>query len=99
MDSKLIAKVTDRGVVWTSVAVGFNRYAYQMERARSTRRDYSVIEEIVVYPGSGGWEVRLYGDPVSTRIRYKSDAQRQAEELLDNNRDSYGYFLKTTGLA
>lgn len=96
---KLIAKVNGRGVVWASRTVGYNRYAYQMEAAGSTKGDYHLIEEIVVYPEPGaGWQVRIDGDPVAT-YPYKSDAQLAAESLLDNNRDRFGWPLKTTGLA
>lgn len=98
MAEKLIAKVNRGGVVWTSRAVGFSRYAYQMEKSTSKKNGYQVIEEIMVFPGPDGWEVRVCGDPVST-CKYKRDAQRAAEELLDNNKDSYGFFLKTTGMA
>lgn len=100
-NQKLIAKVTDRGVVWTTYYIRYKTLAYKMERAGSTKRQYAMIDEIEVRPASdgSGWEVVLYGDPVATGIRYKRDAQRQAEELLDNNKDSYGFFLKTTGIA
>lgn len=101
MADKLIAKVNDRGVVWTRYFIRYSTLAYKMERAGSTRRNYSLIDEIEVRPASNGsgWEVVVDGSPVATGISYKRDAQRQAEELLDNNKDSYGFFLKTTGIA
>lgn len=98
MAEKLIAKVNGRGVVWTSRYIAYNTLAYTMERAGSTKSNYSTIDEIEVRPASSGkgWEVWLYGDPVA-RVSRKGEAQREAESLLDNNLDSFGYPLQTCG--
>jgi hypothetical protein len=88
----ILAKVTQRGVVWTSKYIGYNNLAYQMERAGSRKNDYQVIEEIQVQRAEDGkgWNILLFGDVVGNE-HYKSDAQRAAEDMLDNPKDKFGW--------
>lgn len=94
----LIAKVNGRGVVWTSRSIAYNVLAYRMEAAGSTRRHYAEIEEIEVRPASSGvgWAVVVCGDEVDI-TKYKREAQWEAEQLLDNPRDSAGWPLENCG--
>lgn len=95
--AELIAKVNSRGTVWSSHYIKPNTLAYRMEAFGSTKRHYEEIEAIVVQPAEdGGWAILLYGEEVQ-RERYKGDAQRQAELLLDNPRDKHGWLVQNTG--
>lgn len=100
MDGKFIAKVNARGTVWTSMYIAYDTLGYKMEAFGSTKNAYSTIEPIVVRPRDGkkgnGWEVLLYGDSVQL-AETKSEAQREAEKLLDNERDSHGWPKQNTG--
>jgi hypothetical protein len=93
----LLAKVNARGTVWSSHYIRPRVLAYRMERFGSTKSCYSEIEEIVVQPAKeGGWAILLDGEPIQHE-KYKGDAQRQAELLLDNPRDSSGWLVQNTG--
>lgn len=98
MHQPLLAKVNSRGTVWSSRYIRYNVLAYRMEAINSNSRWYAEVEGIQVQPADDGkgWVVLLWGDEVDRHHR-KSDAQRSAETLLDNPRDSYGWPLETCG--
>lgn len=94
----LIAKVNARGTVWSSHYIGYNKLAYRMEAFGSTKRHYEEIEEIMVQPADGGgWAIVLFGEIQPQHYQYKGDAQRAAEELLDNPRSPSGWMVQNTG--
>lgn len=111
MAEPLIAKVNARGTVWTSYYIdgmaavdgrgGSKILAYKMEAFGSTKMNYRTIDAIVVRPKDGkpgnGWEIVLYGEPMPEPFPTKNEAQRAAEDLLDNERDRHGWLVQNTG--
>lgn len=98
MSSAFTAKVSQRGTVWASMYVRQGVLGYKMEHVSSRRSEYRLVEPILVQPAESGtgWDILLYGDIVHN-VEYKRDAQREAERLLDNPRDTSGYLIHTTG--
>jgi len=98
MSDKILAKVNGRGVVWASRYISYGKLAYRMQAAGSTQRHYAEIDEIEVRPASEGkgWVVCVCGEETEP-ARTKSDAQWIAEQLLDNERDRFGFPLENCG--
>lgn len=98
MNVGLTAKVNSRGTVWTSKYIRYGVLAYQMERIDSRRNAFALVEPIVVQPSDDGdgWDILLYGDVVHN-VHTKSEAQREAEKLLDNPRDNSGWLIENCG--